>query len=963
MSVVSAANDADVSYIDDEIVSDEYLELSDSEMGISDIDYDDIESDMLENEIKENGLSDNNDVLKSNLPENEFKESNYNEYYEDIMNSNSQKYGEFINYLINNKSFEFRENSLSEDGYFLYATKNYTLRLWDGVNYTILKDDSYFASTAEKSGYFVNESYYDDIIYYHEYNYYLDEEFLGWLMWNANYKKVFVSGSIEDKVDISSVVNPEKGGSPKSGNLPSSYDLRDYGFVTPVKDQGNTANCWAFATMAALESHLLKTENTSYTLSPQWDFSENNLKNVMSSLGRNGTDKLVNSGGNMLMSLAYLIRWSGPINESDDPYNSNYTNISEDVYPLKHVQGVKFIPNRQNYLDNDYIKESVLENGAVYISMYWDSFFEKNDAYYFYNGSGYNFNSNYMHAVTIVGWDDNYPKNNFLIQSEGMGNGAFIIKNSWGTNAGNNGYYYVSYYDQMLGFDNTYAGFAFTNVENVTNYDYNYNYNPLGFTNVFPVNSTSAKFANQWAALKSGTLKSFGLYVVSPSICTANLIVNGISIGNTTSYLSSAGFHTILFNQAAYVNVGQTFRVEITLQHIGSSHTYIPLEERIENYSNVVSGYNQSFLWLRKNGVDQWVDLKTEVDNANICLHVYTECIEGLLETHVRSNNLVTYFNTSSLNATLVDGSGNPIANKLIYFNLLNVTYNRTTDSNGKVSLPIHLNPGSYKFLISFLGDSIYHKSNRLVNVKVNKMHTNINQNVSTVHQGEYLGLILKDSNGKALSGQKVAFCLLSVTYNRTTDSAGKAKLLIRLNPRKYTFTLKFFGTAGYYACNKTFNLTVLSAKSGQSYEMGIDDYDGKNIDENIIINNETFESSDVVNNDIMYMYNDTQYYNIINEDKGYYNNHSNDINFELLDNDQNYIYSDLNLLELLNNDQNDICFDLNLLEYIDFDKTDYYNDNLYNLEHYYMKDSFTETENLYISENKLNIHDFNQKR
>ena len=62
-------------------------------------------------------------------------------------------------------------------------------------------------------------------------------------------------------------------------DLPSSYDLRDYGLVTPVRDQGGSGSCWAFSTIAAIESYLLKNENISY------DLSENNMKNRQPRIG------------------------------------------------------------------------------------------------------------------------------------------------------------------------------------------------------------------------------------------------------------------------------------------------------------------------------------------------------------------------------------------------------------------------------------------------------------------------------------------------------------------------------------------------------------------------------------------------------------------------------------------------------------------------------------------------------
>jgi len=113
-------------------------------------------------------------------------------------------------------------------------------------------------------------------------------------------------------------------------SYPTSYDLRTQGRVTPVRDQGPCGSCWAFATYGSLESILLPGE--------EWDFSENNLKNT------HGFDSGHCDGGNFKMSTAYLARWSGPISESDDPYNP-YSNVSpSNLNPKKHIQEVLFIP-------------------------------------------------------------------------------------------------------------------------------------------------------------------------------------------------------------------------------------------------------------------------------------------------------------------------------------------------------------------------------------------------------------------------------------------------------------------------------------------------------------------------------------------------------------------------------------------------------------------------------------------
>lgn len=131
-------------------------------------------------------------------------------------------------------------------------------------------------------------------------------------------------------------------------NLPSKYDLRDYGWVTYAKNQGSSGACWAFSTIAALESFLLKSENESC------DFSENNLKNLMNNGGINGTDW--GDDGNYQMALAYFLRWDGPIDEGDDSFSAYSLIPNYDLNPLKHVQGVMFLPMRLGYLDINQIK-------------------------------------------------------------------------------------------------------------------------------------------------------------------------------------------------------------------------------------------------------------------------------------------------------------------------------------------------------------------------------------------------------------------------------------------------------------------------------------------------------------------------------------------------------------------------------------------------------------------------------
>ena len=122
-------------------------------------------------------------------------------------------------------------------------------------------------------------------------------------------------------------------------SAPAYYDLRALNKVTNIKDQGDIGGCWAFATYASMESYLMPGEN--------WIFSENNMKNLLSYAYPEGFDLNSSDGGNEFMSTAYLARWSGPVNESDDPYSTNSDLSPQNLSIQKHVQNVLYLPDRE----------------------------------------------------------------------------------------------------------------------------------------------------------------------------------------------------------------------------------------------------------------------------------------------------------------------------------------------------------------------------------------------------------------------------------------------------------------------------------------------------------------------------------------------------------------------------------------------------------------------------------------
>jgi C1A family cysteine protease len=390
-------------------------------------------------------------------------------------------------------------------------------------------------------------------------------------------------------------------------SIPASYDLRTLGRVTPVRNQGNCGSCWAFGTMASLESSLMPTESR--------DFSENNLKNT------SGFDFGPCAGGNADMSTAYLMRWSGPINETDDPYQPNSTPSPTGLTVQKHSQNIIMLPARTSNSDNNTIKSAVMTYGALYAAIYYsDSYFNSaTNAYYFTGSSSGN------HAIAIAGWDDNFDKTKF--SPAAPGNGAFIIKNSWGTSWGENGYFYISYYDTHIGYDEL---VAFSTPESVTNYGRIYSYDPLGVVGGMGYGSTTGWFANVFTAQGNDQISavsfynaainsSYSLYIYGNLSNPANP-VSGSLVATTTGTLPNAGYLTIPLAATVPVTSGHLFSAVVKLTTPGYNYP-IPVEYAYPGYSSEASASaGQSF--MSGNGTT-WTDTVSSNSTMNVCLKVY----------------------------------------------------------------------------------------------------------------------------------------------------------------------------------------------------------------------------------------------------------------------------------------------------------------------------------------------------
>ena len=230
--------------------------------------------------------------------------------------------------------------------------------------------------------------------------------------------------------------------------VPTKYDLRERQRVSLIRDQGSYGTCWAFAATSALESALMPEEQLLFSVD---HMSMSNSFNV------NQYD-----GGEYTMGMAYLAAWQGPVYDADDPYGDGVTR--DDLAAVKHVQQMLIIDGK----DYQGIKEAVFKYGGVQTSLYSTIASSKTKTPYYNkqtNSYCYMGQDKPNHDVVIIGWDDNYPKENFNVDLEG--DGAFICQNSWGSSFGDNGVFYVSYYDTNVGTHNV----VYTDIESADNYD------------------------------------------------------------------------------------------------------------------------------------------------------------------------------------------------------------------------------------------------------------------------------------------------------------------------------------------------------------------------------------------------------------------------------------------------------------------------------------------------------------
>ncbi|MDE2524995.1 MAG: lectin like domain-containing protein [Methanocorpusculum sp.] len=430
---------------------------------------------------------------------------------------------------------------------------------------------------------------------------------------------------------------------PVAGMLPASFDLRDVHAVTPAKSQGDVNTCWAFGVVSAAESNIIlkgyadaEAANLSemhlsyftYNRDPiSIDVVIPGLTGLLGDYVRLENATYLEAGGNEIFATFALASWLGFVNESVVPYAPRPAPVpapslayTADSYHLANSWWLDFD-------EPDLIKRMLMECGAASVGYFSDDMYYRGDTFSYYCGN----ETKSTHSVSLIGWDDNFSRNNFLVVPPG--DGAWLVKNSWGTAFGDEGCIWISYYDTSL------DSAVFYDVVPSDDYDYNYQYDGGILPTSMPITAgagdaeITVSAANVFVSEGWERLSAVSFFTFNENVSYTVFVSTGdMGIGNTLQRVQNGteqfcGYHTVVLENDLLLRPGQVFSVTVmmsapsdTIDFFGNAGLSLPLDlmdraEGIFSYSSSEAG--ESYLHDAAGG--SWVDIGAHGDvNARI---------------------------------------------------------------------------------------------------------------------------------------------------------------------------------------------------------------------------------------------------------------------------------------------------------------------------------------------------------
>ena len=235
---------------------------------------------------------------------------------------------------------------------------------------------------------------------------------------------------------------------------PPAYDPRNLqgttnNYLPEIKNQAETGCCWAFGATGCVDILDSLAKNT-----PVPPYSEEHMRFSLSKQNPAPVDaaygRKADQGGNFVLASSYMTNWAGMVLQSDAPYppapstGESWPAAKMSKPVAKHVTGTASIP-----MNATAMKAAIMQYGAINVSINGGTLTDTTYNPSTYAAYGTSTTLENAHSVDLVGWNDNFPTTNFNVPRP-TSNGAWLLRNSWGTSAGQNGYYWLSYQDASL---------------------------------------------------------------------------------------------------------------------------------------------------------------------------------------------------------------------------------------------------------------------------------------------------------------------------------------------------------------------------------------------------------------------------------------------------------------------------------------------------------------------------------